>query len=137
MKIKLTRPFEKINKNASYKVFIGNTLKAVLKNGDSKVIDLNSEEKNSFLIVKSHWCGSKKITLSNLKKEMQEIKVYGNNFFNKKMPLVAILILMIGVSLTNVFTSNSNLVPNIVIGIGLLLIAASLTLWKNKWIELK
>ena len=134
-KITLHRPKENFNKNCSYEILVGKKYLTELKNGEEKIIEIPSEFKNETLKAKIQWCGSEKMELRNLS-ENGKIIVSGNKFMNKKMPLFGAMFPLIGLMFFNL-----KIVPkNIGIGIFVIFligIIGTITIWRNKWLNIK
>ena len=123
---------EKINKNFAYNIYIADQKVTELKNNESKTLDLNFDSEDLF--VKIQWCGSKHISLKDIK-DGQIIEISGNNFLNRRLPLFGSMIPLIGLT----FTQNQ-LLENIGIGLLIILLSftiATITIWRSKWIELR
>ena len=134
-KITLHRPKENFNKNCSYEILVGKKYLTELKNGEEKIIEIPSEFNNETLKAKIQWCGSEKMELRNLS-ENGKIIVSGNKFLNKKMPLFGAMFPIIGLMFFNL-----KIVPKI-IGIGIFVIfligiIGTITIWRNKWLNIK
>lgn len=134
-KIKLYRPVEDFNKDSSYAVLINGKKVAELKNGEEKTIEIGDEPETLNLKAQIHWCGSKKLSCLNLNND-GTIKVTGNKFLNKQLPLLGSIFPLTGML---IFNKNNELFKNVGIAILVLLllgVIATLTLWKNKWLEI-
>lgn len=131
-KVKLYRPNETFNNNNAYKILVDGEKVAELKNGEEKTIELADDK--SCLKAKTLWCGSKKLIISDSDK-VETVKVSGNKFLNKQMPLVGTLFPLTGIVF---FSGNNTLLKNIGIGILIILllgVIATLTIWRNKWLN--
>ena len=134
-KIKLYRPVEDFNKDSSYAVLINGKKVAELKNGEEKTIEIADEPETLNLKAKIYWCGSNKLSCLSLNNN-DTIKVTGNRFLNKQLPLLGSIFPLTGML---IFNKNNELLKDLGIGILVLLllgIIAALTLWKNKWLEI-
>jgi len=134
-KITIHRPKESFNKNCSYQILVGQRALTELKNGEEKIIEIPTELKNETLKAKIQWCGSEKMELRNLTGD-EKIVVSGNKFLNRKMPLFGAMFPLIGLMFFNL-----KIVPkNIGIGIFIIFLIAiigTITIWKNKWLNIK
>ncbi len=134
-KIRLYRPEENFNKNCSYKILIGEQVFTELKNGEEKIIELPDELHHKNLKAKIHWCGSEKIALPKVE-ENERLTIRGNEFLNKKMPLLGAIFPLIGLMIFGLKIISKE------VGVGILIlfligIIASLSIWRNKWINIK
>lgn len=133
-KITIHRPKESFNKNCSYEILVGKTYLTDLKNGEEKTIEIPHEFNNESLKAKIQWCGSEKIELGDLKKN-EKIIVIGNKFLNKKMPLLGAMFPLIELMFFNLKIVSKN------VGIGIFIffivaIIGTMTIWKNKWLNI-
>jgi hypothetical protein len=133
-KITVSRPIEEFNKNCSYGIYIGNEKKIELKNGEMKTIEIAST--SEFISARIHWCGCKKIKFTDAAHEMS-FEVRGNKFLNHWLSIFAITPLF-GFSLA--INYKNEILRNFGIGSLIILLAfviATLTIWKNKWLDIK
>ena len=134
-KITLHRPKERFNKTFSYKVLVGKKYLTELKNGEQKTIEIPSDLANETLKAKIQWCGSERLELRQLYNS-EKIVISGNEFLNRKMPIIGAMFPLIGLMLFNL-----NIVPkNIGIGVFILFligITGTITLWRNKWLNIE
>ncbi|WP_319591462.1 hypothetical protein [uncultured Draconibacterium sp.] len=131
-KVKLYRPNETFNKNHAYKILVDGEKVAELKDGEEKTIEL--ADNKSCLQAKTLWCGSKELIISDSDK-VETVKVCGNKFLNKQMPFIGTLFPLTGIVF---FSGNNQLLKNIgivILSILLLGLIATLTIWKNKWLN--
>ncbi|WP_319231218.1 hypothetical protein [Draconibacterium orientale] len=131
-KIKLYRPNETFNKNHAYEILVDGKKVAELKNGEEETIELTGDK--SCLKAKTLWCGSKKLIISDSDR-VETVKVCGNKFLNKQMPFIGTLFPLTGIVF---FSGNNELLKNIGIGILIILllgVIATLTIWRNKWLN--
>ncbi len=134
-KIKLYRAVEDFNKNCSYAVLLNGNKVAELKNGEEKIIEIADDPEKLNLKAKIHWCESNKLSCLSLNND-GTIKVTGNRFLNKQLPLLGAIFPLTGLL---IFNRNNELLKDLGIGILVLLllgIIATLTIWKNKWLEI-
>lgn len=132
-KITLYRPEENCNKNCSYQILVNNHFVTTLKNGEEKIIEVPSQIENSALTAKIQWCGSEKVKLLKVSNN-EKIIISGNQFLNKRLPLLGGMFPIIGLIFFNL-----NLVPKYV-GIGVFIvfligITGTITIWRHKWLE--
>jgi len=134
-KITLHRPEESFNKTFSYKVLVGKKYLTELKNGEQKTIEIPSDLANETLKAKIQWCGSERLELRQLYNS-EKIVISGNEFLNRKMLIIGAMFPLIGLMLFNL-----NIVPkNIGIGVFILFligITGTITLWRNKWLNIE
>ena len=132
-KIRIKRPKEKINRNCSYEIFINDRVITTLKSGEDKVIEivgLNSDT----LQAKIQWCGSNKIKTNTLKNN-ESVEVRGNVIFNRYLLIFCSIIPIIGILISQ--NREMKILGTILIVTVLILIIGTLTIWRNKWIDLK
>ncbi len=134
-KITLHRPKESFNKNCSYEILVGKRTLTELKNGEEKTIEIPTELRNETLKAKIQWCGSEKIELQNLN-ENEKIIVSGNKFLNKKMPLFGAMFPLIGLMSFNLKIISKNIGIAIIVCV-LIGILGTITIWRNKWLNIK
>ena len=133
--ITLVRPRENFNKNCSYEIYIGKKYLTELKNGEKKTVTIPKEFKAESLFAKIQWCGSNKMKLQNLTQH-KKIIVSGNKFMSKKMPLFGAMFPLIGLMIYNLKIIPKNLGISFLI-ICLIGIVGTITLWRNKWLNIK
>ena len=132
-KIRIKRPKERFNKNCSYEVFINDKIITTLRNGDEKIIEIDEKTSDS-LKAKIQWCGSNEIKTDSLK-DNESVEISGNVFFNRYLLIFCSLIPIIGILISqNGEMKNLGLILIVTV---LILIIGTLTIWKNKWIDLK
>ena len=134
-KITLHRPKESFNKNCSYEILVGKKYLTDLKNGEEKTVEIPNEYNAAYLKAKIQWCGSEKMDLRNLTGN-KKIVVTGNKFLNRKMPLFGAIFPIIGLIFFNLKIVPKNIGIGIFI-IFLLAILGTITIWKNKWLNIK
>jgi len=133
-KITVKRPVEGFNKNCSYRICIDDGKEIELKNGEEKTIGIDS--KSELLTAKIHWCGSKKIKLTDTANEVV-FEVSGNKFLNQRLPLLGVIISPIGFVFTLDFEYELLKRFGIWILIVLLtIIIATLTIGRHKWLNI-
>jgi len=133
-RITVKRPNEEFNRNCSYRICIDNKKEIELKYGEEKTIEVDS--RSELLVAKIHWCGSKKIKLTDTVNEA-EFEVRANKFLNQKFPVLAVVPLF-----ASSFALNSGFEILKNLGIGLLIalfafVVAILTIGRNKWLNIK
>tara|TARA_B100000508_G_scaffold137964_1_gene133304 strand:+ start:19 stop:444 length:426 start_codon:yes stop_codon:yes gene_type:complete len=136
-KITLKRPLEKFNQNCSYDILVGKHKLTDLKNGEEKIIELNSDLQNKNLKAKIQWCGSEKMELSKIPED-GIVNVSGNKLLNKRLPFLGAIIPLIGLT----FTLNHQFIELKYLGVVILILLilgaiGVLTIWKNSWIKLE
>jgi hypothetical protein len=134
-KITLHRPKESFNKNCSYEILVGKKYLTDLKNGEEKTVEIPNEYNAESLKAKIQWCGSEKMDLRNLTGN-KKIVVTGNKFLNRKMPLLGAIFPIIGLMFFNLKIVPKNIGIGIFI-IFLLAILGTITIWRNKWLNIK
>tara|TARA_R110002096_G_scaffold254130_1_gene447272 strand:+ start:88 stop:504 length:417 start_codon:yes stop_codon:yes gene_type:complete len=134
-KITLYRPEESFNKNCSYEILVGKKYLTDLKNGEEKTIEIPNEFTAESLKAKIQWCGSEKMELRDLTGN-KKIVVTGNKFLNRKMPLFGAMFPLIGLMFFNLKIVPKNVGIGIFI-IFLLVILGTITIWRNKWLNIK
>ncbi len=131
-KIKICRPYESFNKNYSYKVMVEKNIIAELKNNEEKIIKV---EDNKPIKAKISWCGSKEIKIDNHSENIK-LMITGNKLLNHKLPLFSSTFLVISLIIFRL-----KFFPKIVgisiFGIFILLLIGTLTIWKDKWIDIE
>jgi hypothetical protein len=106
-----------------------------LKNGEEKTIEIPNEFTAESLKAKIQWCGSEKMELRDLTGN-KKIIVTGNKFLNRKMPLFGAMFPLIGLMFFNLKIVPKNVGIGIFI-IFLLVILGTITIWRNKWLNIK
>lgn len=132
-KITFKRPHEEFNKNFAYNITIDGRNVAELQNGEEKTIEIPNDSKNLSLQAKLMWCGSKPISLANFPNEAV-LTVRGNEFLNKKMPLMVAMIPLTSIPLFGMMEPPAK---NIGLGVFIALLfglLGTLTVWRNSWI---
>ncbi len=133
-KITVKRPIERFNRNCSYRIFIDDENEIELKYGEEKTIEVDS--KSELLTAKIHWCGSKKIKLTDTVNDTV-FEARGNKFLNQRFPILAVVPLFASSFALN---SGSEILKNLGMGLLIVLFAfviAILTIGRKKWLNIK
>ncbi|MEM6524270.1 MAG: hypothetical protein AAF693_10775 [Bacteroidota bacterium] len=134
--ITFIRPKESFNKNCSYQIAIGNKILTELKIGEEKSVEIPKGLEHASVQANIYWCGSEKMKLTQIGDD-ESVIVTGNEFLNRKLPLMGALFLMTGIV---IFNDQGILIKGIGIGIlSLFLIGlvGTLTVGRNQWIKLR
>ncbi|MCY1634060.1 hypothetical protein [Marinifilum sp. D737] len=132
MKITLKRPFEKINGNVPYRIYLNGENYTELKSGEEKELEINSAGK---LCAKISWCGSENI--SDLK-EGDEIEVSGRVFYNRVLPfLPATLPLLSVFAFMDGISEFWKYVLLMLMALLLIGFVASISVFRTKWIRIE
>ncbi len=134
MKIILQRPNEKFNKYTPYKVFANTTEITELKNGENKEVEINEDELN--INAKLSFCGSNKIDIKELNNN-DTIIIKGNYRLNRFMPFSGALAVFPAMFIVGNYGITAKYIGTILTSIILLFIIWTMTLGKNKWLELE
>ena len=134
--LKIRRPQENVNKYFSYEIFIGANKIAELKNGEEKNIEVPSHLENDSLYARLLWCGSKKIDLKDFE-STNTIIISGSELLNKRIPLLVGLFPIIGIFLFSSLTPLMKLVGIVILSMLLLLLIATLTIGRDKWLKIE
>lgn len=131
--VTIKRPLESLNNNCAYAIIISGNKIAEIRNGETKVIEVNDVSKE--IQAKISWCGSNKLNVENGE---NEIEITGNKFFNKWLPFSGSLLVILGLT----FTINHEIAQLKTLGIVLMILyvfflIGTLTIWKNKWLFIK
>lgn len=135
-KITFRRPLEKFNKNCSYQIIADGKRLAELKNGEEKTVELPENVEHLCVRAKIQWCGSGCLKLDT-SSSTEILKVTGNEFLNRKMPLFGAIFPLTGMIL---FTGTNQFFRHSVIGILVFLmigIIMTLTVWKDRWLKIE
>ena len=137
-RITLIRPEERFNKNCAYEIFIGGQKVAVLKSGERKTVELPDilEQSEMKAKIEMQWVGSMPVDIADVK-DGGNIYISGNEFLNRRMPLMGAMLPLTGIIVT--ISGNPSLKFGgtgilVMILIGLI---GTLTVWRNKWLSVR
>lgn len=131
--IQIIRKSSRVNRNFPYKIVDENNKEwAFVSNGETVILNLPDTTKT--IKAKLMWCSSKKIDLSSLKQNATLILSH-NNFLNYQITLLGGLL-----PLTYFISRHSEtlkIISLFVLGLLLVLLIGSLTIWRNRWLFLE
>lgn len=108
-----------------------------LKNGEEKLIEISSENKNMFLKAKMYWWfGSEKVTLKQ-PPQNESLTISGNKFLNRIAPFVGPILTVSGMIWV---LSNNDFIKHF--GLGLFVVWLLIAIWiltfgGNNWLNIK
>lgn len=131
-KLIIKRPKEYFNRLCSYKVTVNDTPITELAYGEQKELELTGE--NGYLQVKMNWCGSEKKSFNELSNNTV-LEVESNKFIHRALPSTGALFLLSIIISSIEMAYAKELATGFAIAIILALIG-TLTIWRNKWLNL-
>jgi len=134
--IRLVRPEEKLNKNCRYTILLNGKPVTDLENGESKLIEIPEQSGRPMLQAKIYWCGSRQTQVAELQ-DTSEVIVTGNDWLNRKLPLMGAMVPLTGIALLSGASEATKIAGTVILGILMIGLIGTLTLWKNRWIELR